>query len=133
MIVMTTSDVKRALLVGLVASVVACTGTARGLEAYRTDTSTLLDSRRPQVKACYDEALKTDATLAGTVTVQFVVEKQTGAITNATVATDKTTAPAALGRCVVKAIAGLVLAPGDRNEGRATFVYELTPAATPRS
>jgi hypothetical protein len=133
MTAMTTSDGKRALIVGLMAGVAACSGTARGLEAYRSDTSNLLDSRRPQVKACYDDALKTDATLAGTVTVQFVIEKQTGAITNATVATDKTTAPAALGRCVVQAIAGLVLAPGDRNEGRATFVYELTPVPPPRS
>ena len=47
----------------------ACSGTSRGLEAYRTDTQNLLATRDAQVKSCYDDALKTDAKLTGTVTV----------------------------------------------------------------
>ncbi|HET7505034.1 MAG TPA: AgmX/PglI C-terminal domain-containing protein [Kofleriaceae bacterium] len=115
----------------LAASAAACSGTARGLEAYRADTGKLLDTRNPQLERCYNDALKTDATLAGTVTVQFIVEKQTGAIANARVLADKTTAPPALGDCVVRALDGLVLAPPDRNEGRATFVYEFKPNPAP--
>ena len=117
--------------VSLLSSVAACSGTARGLEAYRTDTTKLLETRNTQIQGCYEEVLKTDANLAGTVTVRFVVEKQTGMIANPTVEQDKTTAPEVLAQCVVKAVEGLVLAPPDRNEGRATFVYEFKPTPAP--
>lgn len=117
----------------LVAATAGCSGTARGLEAYRSDTQALLDTRTAQLQSCYDDALKTSATLAGTVTVQFVIEKKSGAIENPTVDAAKSTAPAPLGDCVVKAIQGLVLAPGDRHEGRATFVYEFKAAAPPKT
>jgi hypothetical protein len=106
----------------------ACSGTARGLEAYRTDTAKLLDTRSAQLQSCYDDALKGNSHLAGTVTVHFVVEKKSGTITNATVDAAHSTAAPALGDCVVKAIDGLTLDPGDRNEARATFVYEFKPA-----
>jgi hypothetical protein len=115
----------------IVLVVTGCTGTARGLEAYRTDTQKLLDTRSAAVKSCYDDALKTDAKLAGTVTVQFVVAKKTGVISNATVDTAHSTAPAMLGQCVVKALDGLKLDPPDRNEGRATYVYEFKPGLAP--
>jgi hypothetical protein len=122
-----------AVAASLLACTAACSGTSRGLEAYRTDTSNLLETRSAQLRTCYDDALGTDASLAGTVTVQFVVEKHTGAVANAAVATDRTTAPPALGRCVVKAVEGLVLAPPDDHEGRATFVYEFKPNPAPAS
>ena len=128
-----TANVMHLFAAALLASAAACAGTARGLEAYRTDTNNLLETRSAQLKSCYDDALKTDAKLAGTVTVQFIVEKQTGAIANAAVEQDKTTAPPILGQCVVKAVDGLVLAPPDRNEGRATFVYEFKPTTAPSS
>jgi hypothetical protein len=110
----------------------ACSGTARGLEAYRTDTQKLLDTRSAQLQSCYDDALKANTKLAGTVTVQFVVEKKSGTIMNAVVDAPHSTAPAPLGDCVVKAIDGLTLDPADRNEGRATFVYEFKPASGPK-
>ena len=128
-----TTNVKHLFAVSLLASAAACAGTARGLEAYRTDTNNLLETRSAQLKSCYEDALKTDGKLAGTVTVQFIVEKQTGAIANAAVEQDKTTGPPILGQCVVKAVDGLVLAPPDRNEGRATFVYEFKPTTAPSS
>lgn len=130
---MTTSNVKRLVAASLLAGAAACSGTARGLEAYRADTGKLLETRSAQLKSCYDDALKTDAKLAGTVTVQFVVQKGTGVITGPAVDQTKSTAPPALGQCVVNAIDGLTLAPPDRNEGRATFVYEFTPAPAPAS
>ena len=123
----TTPSLAIHLIIGLalVASVAACSGTARGLEAYRADTQKLLDSRGAQLKSCYDDALKANDKLSGTVTVQFVIEKKSGSIMNPVVDTAKSTAPAPLGECVVKTIEGLKLDPGDRNEGRATFVYEF--------
>ena len=128
-----TANMMHLFAAAVLASAAACAGTARGLEAYRTDTNSLLETRSAQLKSCYDDALKTDANLAGTVTVQFIVEKQTGAIANAAVEQDKTTAPPILGQCVVKAVDGLVLAPPDRNEGRATFTYEFKPNPAPAS
>jgi hypothetical protein len=113
----------------LILAASACSGTARGLEAYRTDTQTLLDTKSQQLQQCYDAALKTNNALAGTVTIQFVVEKKTGVISHATVDTAHSTAPAPLGDCVVKAVDGLALDPADRDEGRATFVYEFKPPA----
>jgi hypothetical protein len=121
------------LLVALVASTAACAGTARGPDAYRADTSRLLETRNSQLQECYTSALKADDKLAGTVTVQFVVEKHTGAIENASVESDKTTAPSALRHCVLQAVEGLVLAPPDRHEGRATFVYEFKAAPSPKA
>ena len=123
----------RWLAAGLVASAAACGGTARGLEAYREDTSKLLETRTAQLQSCYGDALKTDAKLSGTVAVQFVVEPRTGAITRPSVDHSKSTAPPVLGDCVVKAIDGLTLAPPDREEGRATFVYEFKPNPAPAS
>lgn len=121
------------LATGLVACVAACSGTSRGLEAYRTDTSKLLETRSAQLKRCYDDALETDDKAAGTVTVHFVVAKDTGVISKPAVDQARSSASPALRRCVVRAIDGLVLAPPDGNEGRATFVYELTPTPAPRS
>jgi hypothetical protein len=134
---MTNGNVKTLLAASVVASLVAslgaCSGTARGLEAYRTDTNNLLETRSAQLESCYSDALKTDEKLAGTVTVQFIVEKKTGVIAKPVVDPANSTAPPVLGECVVKAIDGLVLTPPDRNEGHATFVYEFKPNPTPQS
>lgn len=130
---MNTKNLLHLIAAGLVATAAACGGTARGLEAYRSDTGKLLETRSAQLQSCYSDALKTDDKLAGTVTVQFVVQKSTGAITNPMVDTTKSSAPPALGECVVKAIDGLTLAPPDRNEGRATFTYEFKPSPAPAS
>lgn len=116
-----------AMLVLVVAATEACSGTARGLEAYRSDTQNLLASRDAQIKSCYDDALKSDDKLAGTVTIRFVVEKKTGELSGATVDAAKSTAPKPLGDCVLTAMKGLKLVPPDKNEGRASFVYEFKP------
>jgi hypothetical protein len=121
------------LLAASLAAAAACSGTARGLEAYRADTSKLLETRSAQLKSCYDDALRADDKLAGSVTVEFVVEKHTGAIARPTVDPARSSAPPVLGQCVVKAVDGLVLAPPDRNEGRATFTYEFKPTPAPAS
>ncbi|MGE5186118.1 MAG: AgmX/PglI C-terminal domain-containing protein [Acidobacteriota bacterium] len=118
------------LAIALIA-LAACGGTARGLEAYRTDTQKLLDTRTGQIQSCYDSALKADAKAGGTVAIQFTVAKKTGEVTNATIDKAKTTAPDSVGGCVLEAVKGLKLDPPDRNEGQATFVYEFKPASSP--
>lgn len=121
------------LIAASLVAAAACGGTARGLEAYRADTTKLLDTRSAQLRSCYDDALKTNDKLAGSVTVEFVVENKTGMVSRATVDAARSSAPPVLGQCVVRAIDGLVLAPPDRNEGRATFTYEFKPTPTPAS
>lgn len=111
----------------LLIAATACAGTARNLETYRADTQAQLATRDPQLKSCYDDALKQDKSLNGKVTVQFVVAKDTGSFTNASVDPGNTTAPNPLWQCVLRAIDGLKLQPGDKHEGRATFVYEFKP------
>lgn len=106
----------------------ACGGKARKPDVYRADTQQLLDLRSAQLKSCYDSALATDPKLAGTVKIQFVVAKKTGAITNAKI-DPASTAPAPLGECVLQAVQGLKLEPPDRNDGRATFEYAFQPQA----
>lgn len=122
---------KLALLALLAATTAACAATKRSPQAYRTDTQKVLETRHAQIKTCYDEALKTDAGLAGTVTVRFVVEQKTGAFTKATVDPATSTAKEPLVLCVLNAVAGLKLDPPDTNEGQATFSYELKPSAPP--
>ena len=65
MTTMTTTSVMNLIAAGLLACAAACSGTARGLEAYRTDTSNLLETRSAQIKSCYDDALKADDRLTG--------------------------------------------------------------------
>ena len=117
----------RMLAAGLVASLAGC-GSLRTVDAYRADTAKLLASRSTQIERCYNDALGSDGKAAGTVTVQFVIESDSGAISKPTVESEHSTAPPALGKCVVKAIDGLVLAPSDSQQARATFVYEFKPA-----
>lgn len=80
------------------------------------------------LQSCYEDALKSDAKLAGTIKVEFVIEKKTGAIKKPqTVPATVATTP--LGTCVLHALEGLKLEPADRNEGRATFEYAFQPRA----
>lgn len=103
-----------------------CGGTARKPDMYRADTEKLLATRNGQLQGCYEEALKSDPKLAGTVKVQFVIEKKTGVVKSPQVA-PASTAPAPLGQCVAQALEGLKLEPADRQEGRATFEYAFQP------
>ena len=105
-----------------------CGGAVRIGDAYRDDVAKTLASKNGDVKACYDTILKDKKDTAGKVTVHFGVEMKTGAFKDI-----KTDGPAELGTCVSTALTGLVLTPGDSNNGDATFVYEFTvgpPAAS---
>jgi hypothetical protein len=108
-------------LIGFALAAVGCSGAIRTAEPYRDDVAKVLESKNADVKACYDGVLKNDKTKSGQVTVKFTVEMKTGAFKDI-----KTDGPAELGACVSSALSGLVLTPGDANNGDATFVYEFT-------
>lgn len=109
-------------LVALAAT--GCGGAVRIGDAYRDDVAKVVGSKDGDVKACYDNALKANKDLSGKVTVKFTVEMKTGTFKDV-----KTDGPAELGTCVSNALNGLVLTPGDSNNGDATFVYEFTVGA----
>jgi hypothetical protein len=117
-----------ALIGFALAALTGCSGAIRTAGPYRDDVAQVVESKNGDVKACYDNILKGDKTASGTVTVKFTVEMKTGAFKDI-----KTDGNAALGTCVSNALGGLVLAPGDANNGDATFVYEFKvgdPAAS---
>jgi hypothetical protein len=107
----------------------ACVGelAQRDESRYREDSRALLMTKAPNVKACYDGALKTDPKAAGLVVVHFKVQPETGLVVEPRLDDQKTTAPATLGRCVMQAVDGLKLDPADSNEGLATFTWLFKP------
>jgi len=113
------------------ATTAACSMRTRAPDEYRDDTQALLETKRAEIKTCYDAALKGFPTTGGTVTVRFVVESETGKVASASVDEGRSTAPPQLRDCVLRAMDGLVLTPGDGNEGQATFTWEFRPATTP--
>jgi hypothetical protein len=92
---------------------------------YREDSRALLMTKAPTIKACYDGALKADPKVAGMVVVHFKVQPETGLVVEPRLDDQKTTAPATLGSCVLRAVEGLKLDPADSNEGLATFAWEF--------
>ncbi len=102
---------------------------ARDADTYRRDTRALLSTKNADIRACYDQQLKTNENASGDVVVDFKVQEDTGTILNAAVNQERTTAPAALSQCVVDALDGLALDPPDAREGVATFTWEFKPPA----
>ena len=110
----------------VLAGVAGCSFHARSPEDYRDATAALLETKAADVKACYDGALKANKELAGTVTVHFKVEKETGKLV------DITADPAGpLGDCVTNSINGLALTPPDARDGDATFSYQFNVGPAP--
>lgn len=106
-------------------AVAGCSFAARSPEMYRDDTSALLDTKNAEIKACYDQALQNNASAAGTVRVQFTVQKDTGTIVDAAADPAGTTAPPEVATCVINSINGLQLTPPDQSDGQATFTWEF--------
>jgi len=102
-----------------------CSFAARSPEMYKKDTQKLLATKTATIKACYDEQLKANPGLSGRATVKFEVEPSSGKITHVTKDAGGTTVPDELAQCVIRAIDGLTLNPGDQKQGDATFVYEF--------
>ena len=114
----------------LLLGAMGCASTARGPEQYRDDTQALLEAKRPAIKQCYDDALKSFPTSGGRVTVRFTLASATGIVVDAKVDEADSTAPHAVRACVLRALDDLVLTPPDDQDGHATFVWEFraTPA-----
>lgn len=106
----------------------ACAGQLahRDSDRYREDSRALIMTKAPNVKSCYDQALKADPKVAGTVVLHFKVQPETGQVIEARLDDKKTTAPG-LGRCVLQVMDGLKLEPPDASEGLATFAWEFRP------
>jgi hypothetical protein len=104
-----------------------CSFHARSPEDYASETTALLKTKEAQLKSCYDEVLKADASASGVVAVYFTVTPKTGEIVNAAIDKEATTAPEALGQCVLDAMVGLKLDPPDQREGKASFSYDFAP------
>jgi hypothetical protein len=108
-------------------ALVGCAGTKRSPDTYRIDTQRAVEARMGQIERCYAEALTQDATAGGLVAVKFTVEKKTGKVSQVTLEPGTSTAPEPVSNCVLSGLTGLTLAPPDRNDGDATFVFELRP------
>ncbi len=119
--------------VALVMGVSACSFVVRDAATYASDTQAVLATRSGPIKACYDEALKADPQVGGTVAVRFTVEKKTGNILTPALVPEKTTAPQPLADCVLNQLNGLVLDPPDRKPGDGTFVWAFTANAPVQS
>ena len=115
-------------LLAVVASSFGCGGggfIARDVEIYRQDIRELISTQNPFIKACYDEQLENDANISGKVVVKFMVQKESGMISNPSIDESKSTAPADLGQCIVDAIEGLQLEQPDTSDAFATFTWEF--------
>ncbi|MCX4244742.1 AgmX/PglI C-terminal domain-containing protein [Paraliomyxa miuraensis] len=101
----------------LVALGTGCSFIARDTETYKQENRSLLETRTPDIKACYDQALAANPNLKGEVAVSYTIEKKTGKFANMTVLADKTTAPEELQNCVMAALEGLQFAKPDQRDG----------------
>ena len=126
-----TGMLKSVAISSLALVVGGCSFIARSPDQYRDDTSNLLSTKSAQLNPCYDNAVKTEPSAAGKVTVVFTVEKKTGTISGVTPDPARTTAPQSLVTCVVTALNGLVLNPGDQRDGKATFEYDFARPGAP--
>jgi hypothetical protein len=97
---------------------------ARSPEDYQKATRALLEARESDFKKCYEGVLAATPTAAGSVTVQFVVEEETGKILTPT-SLPQSTAPEPLQQCVVNGLAGLELDPPDQRKGAATMTFDF--------
>lgn len=115
------------LLAGLLVTMTGCSFAARSAEMYRDDTAAVLATRNDQIRACYNDILKSDPNAGGKVTLTFEVETEEGKIVNIAVDEANTTAPASVAQCVSKNIEGLSIHPPDQRTGLATWSWELRP------
>jgi hypothetical protein len=110
--------------IAALSSLVGC-GFTRTPEAYRDDTKAVLEKRNDDIRACYDAVLKASPGVAGTATVKFDVQEDTGKLANVSVDKANSTVPDPVADCVTKTIAGLAIAPPDAHKGEGTWVYQF--------
>lgn len=114
-----------ALALAFTSVAIGCGGYTRTPDQWTEDTYKALESHNGEVKKCYEEALKKNQNLEGTVTINFVVENKTGRIRKAKVDGGKTTAGEPVRRCVLESLKDQRITPPDANNGRATYTWEF--------
>ncbi|WP_437682156.1 AgmX/PglI C-terminal domain-containing protein [Sorangium sp. So ce131] len=124
---------KQALIVSFMTVVAAaaagCSFAVRDAEMYRNDTAKLFETKRADIKSCYDAELKRNPRAKGDVTVSFLVLEDTGRVVDVVVDKERTTASDEVASCVVDAIDGLVLTPPDERKGKGTFTWTFDAEA----
>lgn len=120
---------KKTVLLALLASaaLAGCQFHARAPEDYQSETNRVISTKEAELKSCYDAVLAKDSKAAGVVKVRFTVAAKTGEFTDIAVDEEATTAPAALGECVVKTLTGLKIDPPDQRDGVVTWSYDFNP------
>ncbi|MCH2109971.1 MAG: AgmX/PglI C-terminal domain-containing protein [Polyangiaceae bacterium] len=124
------NKIQFALVAGVaLSSVVGCQFHARSPEDYSKETQALVAKKRDQIESCYTKVLESDQKAEGVVAVKFKVAPKTGEVASAELDTKATTAPEAVGQCVLDAMKGLQLDPPDQREGVASFqmTFEAKP------
>lgn len=116
-----------ATLAVLAVSSIGCGGYARTTEQYSSDTYKLLEAQNEPLKQCYVKTLRSNPKLAGTVTVSFTVDNDTGRVRKAKIDQGRSTAGEPIRKCVLDVLQDLKLTPPDKNEGRAQFTWDFKP------
>lgn len=113
-------------------SLSACSFAARSPDMYERDTSAVLATRNAQIKQCYDQQLASgDERPSGAVVVHMQVKSDTGAIQNAKIDPERSTAPAPVQQCVMSSLDGLSLDPPDEQDAEATYTWNFAPSQQP--
>ncbi len=110
----------------LCSALLGCSFYARGPDDYRTAVRGMLETKRPDVEACYKNSYQADQSAQGRVIAKFDVEAKSGKVVNTTIVPDGTTANDALKQCVMSSLQGLTLAPPDQRKGEATFTWDFS-------
>lgn len=122
-----------AVRLGLVALLISAAAgcAARSDDFYARDVKALLETKGQSVTDCWMGVRASDPAAAGTVTVTFRVEEDTGNITGAAVDAANTTAAEPVSQCVIASLDGLALQPGDNRPANATYTWEFTAPGAP--
>jgi hypothetical protein len=121
---MTKHDVERVFVAVVAVGLSGCVAWMRDPDFYADELSELLEAHAEPIEACYDRFLtEQDPDARGTVAVEFVVEKQTGRLTNIEVA--NSTVPDRLAACVTDELAQARLDPPDAKTAQASFTWEF--------
>ena len=107
------------------AALAGCSFYARGPDSYREAVRGMLETRRPDVEACYKRSYEADQSAQGRVVAKFDVEPKSGKVVRPEIVAEGTTANDALKQCVLSSLEGLTLAPADQRKGEATFTWEF--------
>lgn len=122
---------KLALLGSLAAFSVGCGGSARTEAEWQDDTSKFMTNQSGAVKNCYENALQNNPDIKGRLVVKFTFQNDTGRIKKVKFDEGSSTiADKGMRRCIEKHLEKLSMEPGDKNDGKATVVFDFSATVT---